>query len=299
MNILSGFHDFELASKHSKLLGYRLANSTSVDAVDILTGYSNADILKDDFHKLGFTYSSEPPDLTILRQRVMEHAKTEDTTTKQERNNDIKHQWEMFERAKNDCTRRLSTRLSFVGSVVVANKGPQFDEPQQKEASQNKTHQEPMKTHQKKDDPESLKALLNLDIEAEIAKEDLLDEYKSVMSQIDTFSRHSGGDTLMNEDTSSSKQDTSRMMKRSAVVWCEDALRSAFDAVDDDKSGTLSIDEVANLMAALSPKSRKPVTERQREAAELIERYDENNDNMLDFEEFSKLMRVYSSTRSI
>ena len=30
------------------------------------------------------------------------------------------------------------------------------------------------------------------------------------------------------------------------------------DAVDDDKSGTLSVDEVANLMAALSPKSRNP-----------------------------------------
>ena len=63
--------------------------------------------------------------------------------------------------------------------------------------------------------------------------------------------------------------------------------------MDDDKSGTLSVDEVANLMAALSPKSRKSVTQRKREAAELIENYDENSDGMLDFDEFSKLMRVY------
>ena len=56
---------------------------------------------------------------------------------------------------------------------------------------------------------------------------------------------------------------------------------------------------MANLMAALSPKSRKSVTQRQREAAELIENYDENSDGMLDFEEFSKLMRVYGGGKSI
>ena len=287
----SGFHDFDLACKHIKLLKYRLANSTSVDTVDQLTGYSNADILNDDFHKLGFTNNNQTPALTELRQCVVEHSKKLESTTQQEIEEEIKQTWKRFERGKDDCVRRLSTRLSNVGTAILKSSSKE-----EEKMDENVIKPLPLVNDTKskeEDEFESLKALLNFDIEAEIAEEDMLSEYKTVMSQIDSFTANSLDSSRAEHDTTSTT--STRALKRRRIVWCDDALRSAFDAVDEDKSGTLSVDEVANLMAALSPKSRKSVRQRQIEAAEFIEKYDENSDGMLDFDEFSKMMQIYSS----
>lgn len=251
-----------------------------------------------DFHKLGFTYSNESPDLCEMRELVLEHSQKMQEMRKEEKEKEIKLKWKQFQTGKVGGERRLSSRLSFVGGDIIRNttaspgSSTELDNNVVAVDDENTANEdvESCLSNKKDDTFESLKYMLNVDIESEIVGESDMDEYKAMMSQIDRFTTSTAQDFVSNE----MKRDPSRAMTRK-TVWCEEALRSAFNAVDDDKSGTLSIDEVANLMAALSPKSRKSVKVRQREAAELIVKFDEDNDNALDFDEFKKLMKEYSS----
>lgn len=63
-------------------------------------------------------------------------------------------------------------------------------------------------------------------------------------------------------------------------------LRTAFDAFDENGDGTITVDEIKNILGK-GKKTNEKVWE------EVLAEADDNNDGLIDFDEFKKMMAAF------